>query len=136
MHADLLTLINASTAVTEIAAGLIRWQYQPQAPADGKPFAVLTRTSGLVGFAHDGLSALDTARVQVDCFAPTFAQADALRTAITQASCGQQGVTGATDFRAIIPNAPRDFPKTNGLHRCLADITVTYRPAPEPEPAE
>ena len=130
MTSDLITLILASPAVTAIAERRVYWQMAPQAPEAGKSFAVVTRTSGAIGFAHDGLSRLDTARVQIDCFAPSFAQADGLRTAITDAICGQQGVTGLTDFRAIIPNSPRDFPRVNGLHRCLADITVTYRPAP------
>lgn len=127
MHADLIALINASETVAKLCAGRIWWQTAPQTP--DAPYAVILRTSGAIGFAHDGLSALNTARIQVDCFASTFAEADALRTAIIGAACGQLGTTGSTDFRAITPNAPRDFPPVNGLHRCLADISVTYRPA-------
>jgi len=128
MHLDLITLINASESVTALAGDRITWQRAAQAPG-AVPYAVIVRTSGALGFAHDGLSSLDTARLQIDCFAPTFAQADALRTAITDAICGQVGVTGSTDFRAITPNSPRDFEPVNNIHRCLADITVTYRPA-------
>lgn len=128
MHQDLLTLIAATISTATLAPGGITWQRAAQAPAAGQAFAVLTKTSGAYGFAHDGLSGLNTARVQVDCFAPTFAQADALREAIVTI-CAAQGVTGSTNFRAITPNAPRDFPPVNNLHRCLADITVTWKAA-------
>jgi hypothetical protein len=129
MHQDLLTLINATINEATLAPGGITWQRAAQAPAASQPYAVLTKTSGAYGFTHNGLSGLNTARVQVDCFAPTFAQADALREAIV-GICGAQGVTGETDFRAIVPNAPRDFAPVNNIHRCLADLTVTWRAAP------
>lgn len=128
MHIDLITLIGATIDTDTLAPGGITWQRAPQAPSASNPFAVLTKTSGAYGFAHDGLSGLNTARVQVDCFAPTFAQANALRTAII-GICGAQGITGSTDFRCIEPNAPRDFPPVNNLHRCLADLTVVWRSA-------
>lgn len=124
MTADLLTLIANTIDVPALAPGGITWQRAAQAPAAA--FAVLTRTSGAYGFTHDGLSGLNTARVQIDCFASTFEQANALREAIV-GICGAQGVTGTTDFRAITPNTPRDFPPVNGITRCMADITVTWR---------
>lgn len=133
MHLDLLALISATIDAATLAPGGITWQRAAQAPTADQPFAVITKTSGAYGFAHDGLSGLNTARVQVDCFAPTFAQADALREAIV-GICGAQGVTGDTDFRCIEPNAPRDFAPVNGLHRCLADLTVVWRAAPVEAP--
>lgn len=128
MHLDLLALIAATISQATLAPGGITWQRAAQAPAADKPFAVLTKTSGAYGFTHEGLSGLNTARIQVDCFAPTFAQAHALREAIVTI-CGKQGVTGSTNFRAISPNAPRDFPPVNNVHRCLADLTVTWKAA-------
>lgn len=130
MNADLITLLNAAAPVAAIATGGITWQFAAQAPGATDPFSVLTRTSGAIGMTHEGLSGLNQARVQVDCYAPTFAQADALRTAIHEAACGKPGIIGATDFQAITANAPRDFQPVGGLHRCLADITVQYKAAP------
>lgn len=130
MHLDLLALIKQSSAVVQIAGDRITWQNAAQAPKSGEPYVVITKTSGVIGMRHDGLSALNDERLQIDCFAPTFAQADKLRTEITDQICGKQGVTGTTDFRAILPNAPRDFTPVDSIHRCLADITVTWRPAP------
>lgn len=133
MNTDLLALINSDAEVNAIAAGRIYWQTAPQAPAADAVWCVITRTSGAIGIRHDGLSLVNEARLQFDCFGPTFAQAQALRDKITNAIGGRQPVTqGSTDFRAFIPQAPRDFPPVNNIHRCLADILVTYRPAPTP----
>jgi len=129
MQADLRTLLLANSDFADIGTGGVTWQHAAQAPADGKPFVVLTRIGGIPGMNHEGRSGLDSCRVQADCFAPTFAQADALREALLTAALGYQGTVGATQFTAILPNASRDFPKTGGLHRCLADIGVTYRAA-------
>ena len=129
MQADLRTKLIETTAVAEIATGGITWTRAPQTPAAGSVFAVIRQVGGNVGMNHAGRDHLDTARVQVDCFAPSFVQAAALREAITTALCGFQGTVGATEFTAILPNAPRDFDPVNGFFRCLADLSVTYRAA-------
>lgn len=129
MQADFRTLLLADTTLAAKATGGITWQHAAQAPADGKPFVVLTRIGGQPGMNHGGRSRLDSCRVQADCFAPTFAQADALREALLDVALGYTGTTGDTKFTAILPGTSRDFPRTGGLHRCLADLMVTYRPA-------
>lgn len=129
MQADLRTKLLSVSAVTAIATGGITWQRAPQAPTAGAPYVVLRQVGGQIGMNHAGRDALDTARVQVDCFAPTFDQAKTLREAIHSALCGFQGTVGGTEFTAILPNAPRDFDPANGLHRCLADFSVSYKPA-------
>lgn len=131
MNPDLIALIKADPTVSDLIGGTrIYWQHAPQAPAADAVYAVLTKTSGVIGVRHDGLSLLNDARIQIDCFGPTLAQAQSLREAITSAIGGIQATTqGATRFQAIIPQSPRDYPAVNGIHRCLSDFLVTYRPA-------
>ena len=129
MHADLRQKLLHTSAVAALATGGVTWSRAPQAPAAGSSFVLLQQVSGRVGMNHEGRDRLDTARVQVDCFAPSFAEAVALREAVTDALCGFQGVVGDTEFTAVLPSAPRDYEPVNGFFRCLADLSVTYRAA-------
>lgn len=129
MQADLRQKLLDTAAVADLAAGGITWTRAKQAPAAGSTFVVMQQVGGNIGMNHAGRDGLDTARVQVDCFAPSFVQAAALREAIHTALCGFHGVVGATEFTAILPNTPRDFEPVNGFFRCLADLSVTYRAA-------
>jgi hypothetical protein len=79
MHADFITLLQSADPVTDLATGGITWQGAAQAPASNAPYVVLTRVGGAIGMNHGGRTQLDTARVQVDCYAPSFAQAAASR---------------------------------------------------------
>lgn len=125
MQLDLRQKLLDTEALATLASGGITWGQALQLPAG--PYVTLRVTSAAYGFSHDGLSGLNTARVQIDCFAGTYADANALRTLVIETLCGFQGVQGATDFRAIVPNQGRDFDPVDDTFRCLADLSVTWR---------
>lgn len=80
MEEALRAYLLADAAVTAACGGRMYWSVRPQGSA--YPSCVLTIISRLPERTFTGPAALAQARVQVDCYADTYAQAKALYRAV------------------------------------------------------
>jgi hypothetical protein len=77
----------ADSAVSALVGDRIYTTYTPQ--LDTMPFVVFRRTAALRGQTNDGLDGYVEATFDLDCWAETEAEADALGDAVREAICGQ-----------------------------------------------
>lgn len=85
----------------------VAWGERPQ--AGSLPAIVLTRVSDTPKYVMDGTVTLSETRVQADCWALTYAGADAVAKAITAALSGFAGTVGATRFHGVFSEGARDL---------------------------
>ncbi len=107
MEEALIALLLADAGVAGIAAARIFPGARPQGSA--LPAVVLHRISGAPLYADDGEVGLEKARIQVDCWADTYAGAKLLARAVTAVLSGFEGTAGATHFHIIELDAERDL---------------------------
>lgn len=120
-------LLLASSGVTALVSGRVNWGTHPQGqPLPGVVLNVISDTNGHLINAPETLT---LARVQVDCWAPTYASAKALGRAARAALDGHRGgkflgvfLAGARDGREGGTNeADRPF-------RVSLDFLVHFNP--------
>jgi len=98
---DLRDVLLADTAVSALARA-ISWGEHPQGIA--LPGVVLTRVSGAEGMTMAGPDGLTVARVQIDCWARTYAGAVDLSRAVVAVLHGYRG----GGFQGVFHLATRD----------------------------
>lgn len=127
MEQDFRALLTSAAAVTALAPpSRINWGAHPQ----GKPLPalVLNHLSGARGMSMSGPDRLRQARVQVDCYAPTYAQAKALARAVDAVAHGHRGPT----LRYVEMIAERDTRESGSNeaerpYRVSLDFNVNWR---------
>lgn len=113
MKADLLALIRTDAGVAAAAGARIWWAERPQGSA--LPAAVLHVIGGGDDYHLRGRLTLTETRVQADCWAERYAEADALAAALRARLSGYLGTVGSTQFRGIFLDAIRDLPDWGGV---------------------
>jgi hypothetical protein len=112
--------------VTRFVEGRINWGEHPQgAPNPYITMAVISDNQGLTMNGPDGLS---MGRVQVDCYAPTYAQAKYLSRAVRDVLHGYRG----GGLRLVTHVATRDSRESGTneaerLFRVSLDFTTAWR---------
>ena len=83
-------------------------------PFSALPAVVLTRISGGPLYADDGEVGLEQARIQVDCWAETYAAAKLLARAVAACLSAFEGTVGATVFQFIELDIEQDLREGGG----------------------
>jgi len=109
----------------QLAGVAVDWGWNAQAtPA---PRIVLTVISGADGFTQDGASGLNEARVQVDCYAATYAGAVTLRNGVVTALHGWKSSPVVGAFKIAERDSPPDTAAGEVLARISMDFNIHYK---------
>lgn len=114
-------------AVKAIVSTRVDWSVRPQ--ADPFPAIVLTMVSDDRSQNFEGFDKFRPTRVQIDCYAKTYAEAASLREAVIAAVVPAAIVTDTEFLRAFVNNVldRGDQTETNGfVHRQLIDFTFWH----------
>src|SRR5688500_1096601 len=97
-------------------AAIVTTRVFPGARPQGSPLPalVMNRISGGPLYADDGEVGLQQARIQVDCWAETYAGAKLLARAVTVSLSAFEGTVGATTFEFIELENERDLREGGG----------------------
>lgn len=119
------------TALAQTGSGPVRlyWTQAPQSVA--KPYATLTKVTGLRDTPMDGPSGLQESRIQVDCYGLTFSAAKGLARAIEAALSGLSTETDGIVFQGVFLDAERDGYEADAspdkLFRTSLDFIIYHR---------
>jgi hypothetical protein len=91
---------------TPPASQRMHWTQAPQGVA--KPYATLTKVTGLRDTTLQGPSGFQEARVQIDCYGLTFSSAKGLARAVEAVLSGLTVTTGGIEFQGCFLDAERD----------------------------
>lgn len=120
----------ASSAITALVGQNINPNSQPQ--GGSRPVIVVTRISGAQLYADEGEVGLEDNRVQVDCYAETWTEADQLARAVEAYLSAVQDVTqGGTTFLYLMVDNKQDTRESGSntdeyLHRVRLDFIVWF----------
>jgi hypothetical protein len=89
MEEEFRAILLANSGLSALAPTGVHWLARPQGAA--YPVVVLTLISEQTGYTYTGPDELQRARVQVDCYALTYAGAKALSRAVLAALSGYRG---------------------------------------------
>ncbi len=111
-----------------VASGRRYWGKAPQSAA--RPFLVLTRIDGVRDYTFQGPSGYVASRVQIDCYADTYAAVKTAGRATIAALSGYR----SGDILGIFVESERDLPaadagEVNHLFRVSIDVIVHHREA-------
>lgn len=128
MEADLLSYLRADAAVADAIGGRAYWVHRPQGGV--LPAIVLTRIGRLPDYTMGGPSGLTESRIQVDCYAETYAKSKAVVRAVVARLSGARVKQGSTTFHGIFIDGERDtFEQADGgqsLYRCSTDLLLWH----------
>ena len=107
MEAALHTLLCGDAGVAALAGDRISpiERYQ----SDGQPALTYMTISSQPDYAHSGPTGLAQSRVQLDAYAPLYADAKALIDAAKALLSGYSGTVGSVKFDGIFVEDERDF---------------------------
>jgi hypothetical protein len=112
MEEALIARLLADTGVAAIAGARVFPGSRPQGAA--LPAVVLNRISGGPLYADDGEVGLEQARIQIDCWAESYAAAKLLARAVTASLSAFEGTVGATTFQFIELDIEQDLREGGG----------------------
>lgn len=130
MEEALVAHLLAQSGITAVSGQRITWGRRTQGAA--LPAIVLHRIDGNRDYHLSGASGLVASRVQVDCWANTFAAAKLAARAVEAAVSGAHFTQGQTRFDAILIADERDDSEdVNGapLFRTSLDLAVHHASA-------
>lgn len=130
MMDDLIARMNAAPALTALVASRIHANVRPQ--GGERPAVILRVISDVTDHAMSGPTNYRQTRVQAECYAATYASAQAVRTAMRAALDGWAGTQGSTQFHGIFAEGERDdfLAGTNEPdrhHRTQLDLMIHHR---------
>jgi hypothetical protein len=130
MEEALIGQLLASSSLAALVAARVYPARRPQ--ASDLPAVVLTRVDGVRQYADEGPIDLVQSRVQLDCWARTYAEAKAVARAVRDALLDLEGVYGGVEFQASHLEAERDFAEDGAnqaeyLHRVVLEFLVWHR---------
>lgn len=123
METELRALLQAAS-IPGTSPAAINWAEHPQGV--GRPYVVLTLVNDMQGTVMSGPDGLRSSRVQIDCYATTYAAVAAMRDAVQAAISGFRG----GNFRAIIfdgARSLRDPGEAEAVHRMSLDFLTHWR---------
>jgi hypothetical protein len=125
---DLRTYLLADATLTTLVGTRMYPLKLPQAPT--MPAIIYTWISGARVHSTDGPSGLSNPRVQFDCWAQTYLEAEALLEALRKRLDGFQGTAGSSWIQAVFFETERDgYDDDTELYRRSADFFVWYEEA-------
>lgn len=127
MEEALIAYLLAHVPLTALVGRRIRPVIGKQ--ADGFPAIVVTMVSHLPEYVTQGPVSLADSRVQVDCYAETFAGSKAVARAVKARVSGQRFASGGVDFQQCAVIAERssyEDGKEVKLHRTSIDFRVWH----------
>lgn len=132
MQEDLIARLIADAPLAALVGSRINWVRRPQASA--LPAVVLQTISNVPSYTFDGETNFSDARVQVDCFALTYASARAVAQAVSSSLSGYRGTVGATAFQGVFKVSDRDMQEPgeaseDRIYRVMLEFMVTWRNA-------
>lgn len=129
MEEALIAKLLATSSVTALVSQRIQPGRRPQ--ASQLPAIVVNRITGAPVYTDDGEAGLASARVEVDCWATSFASAKLTARAVIGSLSAFFGTVGSLTFQNILLDAERDFSEggandTQYLYRTNLDFIVWY----------
>jgi hypothetical protein len=113
------SLLTGASGVTDLVGTRIYWGRRSQSTS-ALPAIVLTRVSGVRDYHMLDASGLVQSRVQVDCFAESYASAKSTARAVRDAVNSYSGTVGSTVFQHVTIDSERDYDETeSGADRHL-----------------
>jgi hypothetical protein len=124
----------AKLLATPGVAGLAGTRVYPGSRPQGSPLPALVFSliDGMPLYADDGEVGLAQSRVQIDCWADSYADAKTLARSVKAALSGFVGMSGGVDFPTIFIDAERDLREGGSnaaeyLFRTSIDFIVWHR---------
>lgn len=132
MQEDLIALVLADAAVTAAVGAKVWWVRRPQGQV--APLAIMTMVSNVPAIAMAGETNWTDSRVQIDCYATTYAGARAVARAVSALLGGYSGTEGTTEFQGIFRISDRDLFEAGDtdrdrLYRVMLEFRVIWRDA-------
>lgn len=99
---------------------------------DVRPYIVFSRPSGIPVYSMGGMSGLNHARYQIDCYGTTYANAKAMYVAVKNELDGYKGTVGTEAIQSVRRLGDHDFfePPQSGqgypIHGVSVDVMVAY----------
>lgn len=126
MEEALRALMKADPGIVTACSAKVEWGAQPQDAV--APFITLHRISGGRAVTLTSLAGCDEARVQVECWGPTYLAA---KTAARAAVSLLSGYRSATFRRVVIDSESddHDLDPPTPLYRTRLDLLIWHRPA-------
>lgn len=126
METALRTRLKNNGTVAGLVSTRIDWGVRPQ--GNPYPSIVLTKVSDQRDQHMLGFNTFRPTRVQVDCYAATYAAAVALRDAVIAALVPEATVSSITFLRPFINNVMDrgEDTETGYIHRQMIDLTVWH----------
>lgn len=130
MEEDLRAALLGAPAVAGLVGTRVAWGELPQGA--GLPGVVLQLVSQPREHVLDGVVGLVRSRVQVDCWAESYAGAKALGRAVAARLDGFDGAVGGTLFQGLFRDGARDgrepgAPGSAGYFRVSFDFLVNHQ---------
>ena len=105
MEQALITLLSGHTALTALVGNRISWVLRPQ--GDDLPAIVLHQISGQPDRTFSGQSGLYQSRIQLDCYALSYATSLQVSRAVEAAIAVRRGFIGNVNFQGLFIDAVR-----------------------------
>ena len=122
----------ADATLAGLVGTRIYWTRRPQAA--GLPVVILQTISDIPAYKLDGETNFAEARVQVDCYALTYASARAVARAVSASLGGFSGTVGTTAFQGVFRTSDRDLQEPgeapdDRLYRVMLEFMVSWQSA-------
>jgi hypothetical protein len=132
MQADLIARLLADPALTGIAGQSVFWARRPQGILP--PLVLLRMVSSVPALIMQGEGPVEQSRVQIDCYAQTYAAARAMAAAVKARLGGYSGVVGATRFQGVFRVTEMDMTEggetdPDRVMRVMLEFMVSWQPA-------
>lgn len=129
MQQDLVALLLAAPAIQAVAGSRVWWVRRPQ--GSDLPCAILQTVSTVPAYGFAGPKNWQESRVQVDCYALTYAAARGLAAAVATRLSGYSGTQGATQFQGVFQISDRDLFEGGGtaedrIYRVMLEFQVIW----------
>ncbi len=126
IEAGIITLLEATTAITDLVGVRIYGIQLPQDPT--MPAVVVTNITGQDDYEASGALDLIIARFQIDCYGATLAESLAIGIAINDLMSGYKGAAGDETILGSFNRNKRDlYDSETKNHRRLTEYEIFYK---------
>jgi hypothetical protein len=130
MHQAMTEILTGNAEVAGQSGMRVHWQIVP-AEAEGVPLVTLQVIDDAPTYHHGGNGGVRRARVQIDCWAESYAEMIGLRRAVARALDGYSGTLAGQSLQRVTIEQERDMGteeagRVGRLHRGSVDINVVW----------